>query len=63
MEEYTENCPFFFRCQRGYIVRIKKIINATEKGLDLKLALKDIDQKIPVARRYTKEFKKTAGIS
>ncbi|MBL7083593.1 MAG: LytTR family transcriptional regulator DNA-binding domain-containing protein [Candidatus Aminicenantes bacterium] len=63
IEEQLENYPFFFRCHRAYIVNIKKIIKATGNAQGFKLTLKEIDQKIPVARRYTKEFKKTAGIS
>ncbi len=63
-EEQLRDHPFILRCHRAYIVNINKITKATGNAQGFKLTLENIENKrIPVARSYTKQFKKLLGIS
>ena len=62
IEKQLRNYPLFCRCHRAYIVNLNKIKSATGNAQGLKLTLKDLDDSIPVARSYSKEFRKRLGI-
>jgi DNA-binding LytR/AlgR family response regulator len=63
-EEQLRDYPFILRCHRAYIVNINKITKTTGNAQGFKLTLENIvDKRIPVARSYTKQFKKLLGIS
>jgi len=62
IEKQLSNYPLFYRCHRAYIVNLNKIKAATGNAQGLKLTLEDLDESIPVARSYSKEFRKRLGI-
>jgi len=64
IEEQLKEYPFIFKCHRAYIVNMNKIKKATGNAQGFKLTLENIEnQRIPVARSYTKQFKVLLGIS
>jgi len=62
IEKQLKNYPLFCRCHRAYIVNLNKIMAATGNAQGLKLTLEDLNESIPVARSYSKEFRKRLGI-
>ncbi|UCD64158.1 MAG: LytTR family transcriptional regulator [Candidatus Zixiibacteriota bacterium] len=54
--------PFLVRCHRAYIVNIDKVKRVTGNAQGLKLTLEQVERPIPVARQYTKELRRRAGL-
>lgn len=55
VEEQVKH-PFLFRCHRGYIVNIKKVISVSGNSQGYRLHLYAVNETIPVSRNSGKEF-------
>jgi hypothetical protein len=50
--------PRLFRCHRAHIVNIGRIRKVTGNAQGLRLTLEDVENPIPVSRRYIEEFRR-----
>jgi len=50
--------PRLFRCHRAHIVNIGRIRKVTGNAQGLRLSLEDVENPIPVSRRYVDEFRR-----
>lgn len=50
--------PQLFRCHRAHIVNINRIRKVTGNAQGLRLILEDVENPIPVSRRYVDEFRR-----
>jgi len=57
-EQLKDHYPLIFRCHRGYVVNIRKIISVTGNAQGFELFLDGIPEAIPVSRSYVPEFRK-----
>jgi LytTr DNA-binding domain len=51
-EDQLINWPRYFRCHRGYIVNLSKVINISGNAQGYKLTVQGMEDEVPVARNY-----------
>jgi DNA-binding LytR/AlgR family response regulator len=56
-EQLKTHHPLIFRCHRGYMVNIRKILSVSGNAQGFKLFLEGVTETIPVSRSYVPEFR------
>ena len=62
ISQQLPNTETIVQCHRAYLVNINKIINAEGNAQGFKLQLKDIDEKIPVSRKYVPSLRESLSL-
>lgn len=58
MEEQCKGHPSFFRCHRGYIVNVDKVVSVKGNSQGYRLCFNEVHETVPVARSMNEELKK-----